>query len=118
MKIPNLCELTLEDKISQLLLLRQDHLVNAAPGNLTPKTREQRQALMGTNHFTGLWSYGRVKMETANVAEAGTRIGVAEQKELLDEAQACVKIPLLVGVDCENGAGYTFSDGKIGRAHV
>lgn len=119
MKTPKLCELTLEDKISQLLLLRQDHLVNTAPSDPTPKTREQRQALMGTNHFTGLWSYGRVKMETANVAEAGTRIGVAEQKELLDEAQACVKIPLLVGVDCENGAGYTFSDGtKIGTSAV
>ena len=72
---------------------------------------------MRTNHFGGLWSYGRVKMETANVAEEGTRVSVKEQKELIDECLKNVKIPLLVGVDCENGAGYTFLDGtKVGTS--
>lgn len=117
MKKPELCELTLEEKISQLLLLRQGHLTNIVDGDPRPKTKEQRQALMRTNHFTGIWSYGRVKMETANVAEEGTRVSTGEQKELIDEAQENVKIPLLVGVDCENGTGYTFLDGtKVGTS--
>ena len=114
---PELWELTLEEKISQLLLLRQGHLTNIVDGDPRPKTKEQREALMQTNHFGGLWSYGRVKMETANVAEEGKRVSCAEQKELIDEAQANVSIPLLVGVDCENGAGYTFLDGtKVGTS--
>ena len=114
---PELSELSLDEKISQLLLLRQGHLTNVTDGDPRPKTKEQREELMRTNHFGGLWSYGRVKMENANVAEEGTRVSVSEQKELLDEAQANVKIPLLVGVDCENGAGYTFLDGtKVGTA--
>lgn len=117
MKKPELSELTLEEKISQLLLLRQGHLTNVVDGDPRPKTKEQREALMQTNHFGGLWSYGRVKMETANLAEEGTRVSVKEQKELIDEAQDNVKIPLLVGVDCENGAGYTFLDGtKVGTS--
>lgn len=119
MRKPRLSELTLEEKVSQLLLLRQGHLTNVVDGDPRPKTKEQREALMQTNRFGGLWSYGRVKMENANVAEEGTRVSVTEQKELIDEAQANVKIPLLVGVDCENGAGYTFLDGtKVGTAAV
>ncbi|MBR4891491.1 MAG: hypothetical protein IKU15_09455 [Clostridia bacterium] len=115
MKRPQLSELTLDEKISQLLLLRQGHLTNIVDGDPREKTKEQREELMRTNHFTGLWSYGRVKMETANLAEEGGKVSAAEQKALIDEANANVKIPLLVGVDCENGAGYSFGGGtKIG----
>lgn len=113
MKKPALNELTLEEKVSQLLLVNQlDFFDKEVDGKQVARTYEEMDEIMEKQQFSGMWYCGRVRMETANMAEIGglNPLTTKESRDFLKRISKNSRIPMLVGVDCENGAGYTFCD--------
>ncbi len=113
MKKPALNELTLEEKVSQLLLVNQlDFFDKEVDGKQVARTYEEMDEIMEKQQFSGMWYCGRIRMQTANMAEIGglNPLTTRESKDFLDRVGKKARIPMLVGVDCENGAGYTFCD--------
>ncbi len=116
MKRPQLNELTLEEKVGQLLLLNQRRVTHVDDSVNAPRmTQEQQDELIGSNHFTGLWCYGLVDMDVVNLAESGRKASIKEHKKWIERVTRTAKIPMLIGVDFENGTGYAFYEGsKVG----
>lgn len=118
MKRPSLSELTLKQKISQLLMVNQITLIYKDDNTL--RTDEEIKELMAKYQYGSLWNTGDIKSKNANMAEevnygAST---TAQYKAWLKDITSPVDIPLLVGVDCENGAGRIYSDGTDTSAAI
>lgn len=112
MKRPQISELTLEEKIGQLLMVAQYPLfVKVVDGVEIPRTEEEIKEIMQKCQFGSIWGQGKLKMKNVNLAEedADGKANAAEYKEFIKDIEKNVRIPMLVGMDCENGA--TLVDG-------
>lgn len=105
MKRPKLSELTLKQKIAQLLMVNQITLINADDGSI--RTDEEIKELMTKYQYGSLWNTGDMKTRNANMAEdiGFGALTTAQYKEWTEKITSDVDIPLLIAVDCENGAG-------------
>ena len=117
MKRPSLSELSLTEKIAQLLMLADEKIqykqVNGE-GQLRPK--EEIDEILQRYQFGSYWHTGTVKMDIVNLAEewaTGRRMTMKERKAYIDGIQKNVRLPMLVAMDAENGIGYALSDGSI-----
>ena len=116
MKKPALTELTLEEKVSQLIMVNQYDLFDKIiDGKYIPRTYEEIDEIMEKQQFSGMWYCGNITMKTANVAEvAGDKpLTTKESREFLERISKKVRIPMLRGIDCELGPGVTFCDATI-----
>ena len=111
MKRPKLSELTLKQKIAQLLMVNQITLINADDGSI--RTDEEIKELMTKYQYGSLWNTGDMKTRNANMAEdiGFGALTTAQYKEWTEKITSDVDIPLLIAVDCENGTGGIFPDG-------
>lgn len=107
-------ELTLEEKIGQLLMIKQySLLVKAENGEEIARNKEEIDEIMEKYQYGSIWGSGAVKMKNVNMAEetSSKKITAAEYKAFLRGISEKVRIPVLVGVDCENGTGGMIGDG-------
>ena len=114
MKRPTLSELTLTEKIGQLLMPNQYTVLQKCEVDETmARSKEEIADFMSKYQYGSLWGTGNMMLKNANLAEVniGFKTPAAEYKEWLGELQKNVRIPMLIGVDCENGTGRIFSDG-------
>ena len=116
MKRPKLEELTLTEKISQLLMVRQSvtafKLAEGCADKFIRRTDEEIAEIMGKYQYGGIWHAG-MHLFNAISMEEGTdkKATTADSKALVEAVSAAVRLPVLVGVDCEKGTGGDFSDG-------
>ncbi len=102
MKVPKLSELTLEEKISQLLMMAQWRL---------PSDIDEIKEIFKRNQFGSLWYFGCMKTDVVNMGENNWKTGlIAESKRDINIMKSQVRIPMIVASDCESGAGTMFSD--------
>ena len=115
MRKPELKELTLREKIGQLLLphqwdIYQDHEKNYE----VDRTEEEWKALVGDYQFGAYWSdqIGSHNKIGVDISEVGdTKVQSAKYKDFLYKQNLCTKIPALMGLDAEReGAGHLFED--------
>ena len=114
MKRPTLDELTLTEKIGQILMPNQYTVLQKCEvSETTPRTQEEIDAFMSKYQYGSLWGTGNMMLKNANMAEIniGFKTPAAEYREWLGKLQKNVRIPMLIGVDCENGTGRMVSDG-------
>lgn len=116
MKKPTLSELTLEEKVSQLIMVNQYDLFDKnVNGKSVPRSYEEIDEIMEKQQFSGMWYCGNITMKTVNVAEVagGKSLTTRESRDFLKRISEKVRIPMLKGIDCESGPGITFSDATI-----
>ncbi len=117
MKRPSLNELSLTEKIAQLLMLSDEAIQYKTVGNekvIRPK--EEIDEILQRCQFGSYWHTGSVKMGIVNLAEewsTAKRMTLEESKEYIDGLQKNVRLPMLVAMDAENGLGYALSSGSI-----
>jgi beta-N-acetylhexosaminidase len=107
-------DLTLREKIGQLLMVRSSSLMFKINGNNWElRDREEVAEILRNNPYGSVFSAGYINMHTDNMAEKseGRRCTIEEHKEWISFLNQNLRIPLLVGVDCENGTGGIFEDG-------
>ena len=116
MKKPALSELTLEEKVSQLIMINQYALFDKeVDGKFVPRSYEEIDEIMEKQQFGGMWYCGNITMRTANVAEAAGAelLTTRESRDFLKRISEKVRIPMLRGIDCEMGPGVTFCDATV-----
>lgn len=117
MKKPELKDLSLREKLGQILMLRQrDLLKKLVDGEYLQRTDEEIAEILKRTQSGSIWWSGLVNMDFVNMAEEGTGDKSATMKNnasLLKKLNSYCKIPLLIGMDCEKGAGTSFSDATV-----
>lgn len=117
MKKPELKDLTLREKLGQILMLKQKDLMNKmVDGEYCPRTDAEIAEIMERTQSGSLWWSGLVNMDVVNIAEEGhvdESATMQKNAQLMKKLNSFCKIPLLVGMDCEKGAGTSFSDATI-----
>ncbi len=117
MKRPALNELSLTEKIAQLLMLRDEGIQYKDVNNeriLRPK--EEIDEILKRCQYGSYWHTGSVKMGIVNLAEewaTGKRMTLEESKAYIDDIQKNVRLPMLIAMDAEMGVGYALSSGSI-----
>ncbi len=117
MKRPALSELSLTEKIAQLLMLSDEAIQYKTVDNekvIRPK--EEIDEILQRCQYGSYWHTGSVKMGIVNLAEewsTAKRMTLEESKEYIDSLQKNVRLPMLVAMDAENGLGYALSSGTI-----
>ena len=70
MKRPSINELTLEEKIGQLLMVAQyPLLVKVVDGEEIPRTQDEIDEIMKKCQFGSIWGQGKLRMKNVNLAE-------------------------------------------------
>lgn len=113
MKRPSINELSLREKIAQLLMIQQYSLLQKCEVDETlPRSTEEMLSIMEKYQYGSLWGCGNMNLNNANMAEIniGHKTNTTEYKRWIEMVSAPVKLPMLIGMDCENGAGRIFSD--------
>ncbi len=113
MKRPELSELSLKEKISQLLMINQYTLLQRTEiDERQQRTPLEQKEIMEKYQYGSLWATGNMKLNVPNMADIniGYKVTTAEYKEWIDKTSAPVRLPMLIGTDCENGGGVIFSD--------
>ena len=113
MKRPELSELSLKEKISQLLMINQYTLLQRTEiDERQQRTPEEQKEIMSKYQYGSLWATGNMKLNVPNMADIniGYKTTTAEYKEWIDRISEPVRLPMLIGTDCENGGGVIFSD--------
>lgn len=106
MKRPELNELTLQEKIGQLLMVSQYSLfMKTVDGVDVPRTRKEIRDIMEKYQYGSLWGQGSGLMKNVNMAEelSDKPLTAKETKEFISQMCEGVRIPILIGTDCENG---------------
>lgn len=114
MKRPKTEELSLSEKIGQLLMLNQYSVLQKCEvREEMPRTQEEINDFMKKYQYGSLWATGNMMLKNANMAEVnlGFKPSSTEYKEWLEKLQENVRIPMLRGVDCEAGTAGMVSDG-------
>lgn len=117
MKKPLLSEMTLREKIGQLLLahqwdIHQDHEKNYE----VDRTEEEKKALIGDFQFGAYWSdqigsHNKMGAELSEIVNADNRVNSEKYRAFLHQQSQYGKIPALMGLDAEReGAGGLFKD--------
>ncbi len=116
MKRPKLEELSLREKVGQLLMLQDTRLAyKTVDGETDFRPQEEIDEILDNCPFGSLWKTGGIKMDIVNMAEwgSGRRMTTKESKEHIEMIQKHIRLPLLVGMDSESGLGYTFEDATL-----
>ncbi len=117
MKRPALSELSMTEKISQLLMLRDESIqYKKINGENTIRPKEEIDEILKRCQFGSYWHTGNVKMGIVNLAEewaTGAKMTLEDSKEYIDDIQSNVRLPMLVAMDCEQGLGYSLASGTI-----
>lgn len=106
MKRPELNEMTLEEKIGQLLMVSQYSLfMKTVDGKDIPRTKKEIKEILGKYQYGSLWGQGSLLIKNVNMAEEmnDNPITASEMKKFLEDISESVRIPILIGTDCENG---------------
>ena len=114
MKRPELNELTLTEKIAQLLMPNEYTVLQKCEiSEETPRPKAEIAEFMSKYQYGSFWGSGNMLNRNANLAESnvGLNANASEYKAWLEELQSNVRIPMLVGVDCENGTNNMVTDG-------
>ena len=117
MKKPLLSEMTLREKIGQLLLahqwdIHQDHEKNYE----VDRTEEEKQALVGDFQFGAYWadqigSHNKLGVDLAEIVGANNKVFSEDYRKFMHKQSQYGKIPALMGLDAEReGAGHLFKD--------
>ena len=102
MKVPKLSELTLEEKVAQMLMMAQWRL---------PTDVNEIKDIFKRNQFGSLWYFGCMKTDVVNIGENNWKTGlISESARDIELMRSQVRIPMIVASDCESGAGTMFSD--------
>ena len=113
MQRPELNELSLKEKISQLLMINQYPLLQKTEvDERQQRSPEEQQEIMRKYQYGSLWATGNMQLNVANMAEIniGYKTTTGEYKAWIDRISEPVRLPMLVGTDCEGGGGVIFSD--------
>lgn len=98
MKRPGLNELSLTEKIAQLLMLDEQKIkYKLVDGEQQIRPQEEIDEFMQRCQFGSYWCCGCVNVET------GKTMSVKEHKASIDSFQKHVRLPMLVAIDAENG---------------
>ncbi len=117
MKRPTLNELSLTEKISQLLMLHDESIQYKYVDNdriIRPK--EEIDEILQRCQFGSYWHTGSVKMGIVNLAEewaTGDKMTIEDSKAYIDDLQKNVRLPMLIATDAEQGLGYSLASGTI-----
>lgn len=114
MRRPLLSELTLEEKVLQMLMLGQHKLFGKIEdGKEMRRSEEEVEACLKRYPYGSLWCFGRVKMSSTNMAEhceANEKPTLEDNRRFVEKVSKHSRIPMLFAMDCEKGAGPVFSD--------
>lgn len=113
---PKLEDLTLIEKIGQLLMVRQSvtafKLLDENSDKFVRRTDEEIAEIMGKYQYGSVWHAGMHLFNAISMEEGSDqKATVADSKALVQAVTAAVRLPVLVGVDCERGTGGDFADG-------
>ncbi len=117
MKRPTLDELSLTEKIAQLLMVGDERLQYkpTEKGNVI-RPKEEIDEILKRCQFGSYWHTGSIRMNIVDLAEewaTGQRMTIEDSKAYIDDIQKNVRIPMLVAMDAENGVGYALASGNI-----
>lgn len=113
MKNITIDDLTLNEKIGQLLMVKHGNtVVKKGDDKFSLKSKEELDEFLKNRQFGSMWSNFQ-RFYNVNLAENGAELDCYTNKELLQKVKNSVRIPMLVGIDCENGAGNEFTDATI-----
>ena len=115
-KRPKVSEMTLEQKIGQMMCVGQVTLFEKVEnGKRTYRTNAEVEELVKKYQYGAMWNSGGVKMLVVNLAENDmkNKASIAGGKQLNDLITKNLDIPMLIGMDCEQGLGTTFEEASI-----
>ena len=106
-KKPNIKDMSLKHKIGQLMC--------PGGGALSKMSMEEADAILREYQFGSMWGCGNINMEMANLAEneIGNKAKALKGKESQKHINSVLDIPMIVGMDCEQGLGTTYEEGTI-----
>ena len=111
-KRPTLQELTLTEKISQLLMIKSDSLMyKREDGKREKRSAEEVEAIMEKYQYGSIWAHGLADMEIVDMGDSGKKSTIQQNKDWIELVSRKVRLPMLVAMDCEAGTGGSFSDG-------
>ncbi len=114
MKRPQVSELSLREKVAQILMIKQGSLLERIEGE-EARSNEEIAELMEKYQFGSLYSYGNISMKDFNMASFtfGVKQSAEENLEFIEVFKKHVRIPVLIARDCETGCGSSFAGGTI-----
>lgn len=106
-KKPNVKDMSLKHKIGQLMC--------PGGGALSKMSMKEADAILREYQFGAMWGCGNINMEMANLAEneIGNKAKALKGKESQKHINSVLDIPMIVGMDCEQGLGTTYEEGTI-----
>jgi len=109
MKRPEIKDLTLREKIAQLLIVRQSDLVQDASTSYTKfRAPEEAAQIMEKNQFGGIWLHGNVDVNQINdVWNKNVNYTVEELRAWYEEVRKNVKIPVICAGDTGRATGMS-----------
>lgn len=110
---PNVSDLSLKEKISQLLMVWGTSLMyDNSSGQNTLRSKQEMAELMEKYQYGSLWANVHSKVDFVTLDEKidGKRPTTNEFNAWISEISQGVRLPMLVGMDSERGAGRSFSD--------
>ena len=112
MKRPKLEELSLVEKIAQLVMVRFSVTVYEPQENDTfvKRSDEQIREIFQKYQYGSIRHSGSYLMATEMLDYGTKKMSTAEAKRNIEVAQSAVRLPLLVALDAERGAGSEFCD--------
>lgn len=112
MKRPKLEELSLVEKIAQLVMVRFSVTVYEPRENDTfvKRSDEQIREIFQKYQYGSIRHSGSYLMSTEMLEYGSKKMPTAEAKRNIEVAQSAVRLPLLVALDAERGAGSEYSD--------
>ncbi len=117
MKRPALSELSLTEKVAQLLMLSDERIqYKMVDGEQVLRPKEEIDEILKRCQYGSYWHTGSVKMGIVNLAEewaTGHRMTIEDSKTYIDDIQKNVRIPMLIAMDAEMGVGYALASGSI-----
>lgn len=104
----------LRKKIAQMLLIRQyDILQKTEVDENIARSDKEIETLLSQNQFGGMWIMGNQKLNVVNMSGqnwGGYKPSSKEYAEFVTKLNAGLEVPLLCGIDAENGGGDVFND--------
>lgn len=116
MKKPNVKDLSLREKIGQILMLHQYTLLHKCETEANAlREKEEVHEIMKKYQYGSIWGSGNIDARNANMAEEtiGQKPKITAYGKWFREISSQVKIPMLLGMDCETGAGGLFPDATL-----
>ena len=115
MKRPNIKDLTLREKIAQLLIVRMSDLVMDASTSYTKfRAPEEAAQIMEKNQFGGIWLHGNTDVNQINdIWNKNVKYTVEELRAWYEEARKNVKIPVIAAGDTGRATGMSSFPGGL-----